>query len=623
MNVIYNDIYMKIYGSKLNEEITDLSSGNTEVLLKLGTLPMYVPSLDKVMDVDLKTIVNAVNGALGDIASDYRFMYQYIKRSKPMYVLANPMDKNCFHKTMAVDGNGNLWMNVYFIYNNLDCDKNKIRGILFHELMHNFLNHLERSEKVMSVDDRESLYKISPTMFENEMLKQNLCQDYEVNCNMVADNVVSKDFWKELGGMFDEKYFGKMWEEIYYEHGDEILKDYFKFNGKKLPEEYFELVKAILDAMKVLRDPKSSDRDKDIAASKLKDTLSKLYGSKTKKEKMTIRKRLQLLQKTRIKEIGEIGQLLKNVIDDLEVSPRSMTPEDLEKFTTDVENLYDEMMENVSSIAEEFHNSEHVMRKDIKDCMEKLLNGVVTINENKELSKDEIDDISDEIIYAIDRLVADNIKKKEIEKERVEKEKEKEKRRKEEYEKAVEKAKERHILASYRARIDDLKTIHLHKRASGKTSNICEELINILDILLKESSIEKIGEKIKEIGFDKIKETIESLKESLFEDLMKLLKKKVLFDRDEDFLKDICDSFYNDSIDMFKSFEEGLSETEIGSKIKIAISSIRRIGKELHRQSKVRPSKEYKEAYDEEYNKLRKIYMELGEKGLKKELGIS
>ena len=215
MNSVYNDIYKKIYGDKLFESVIDSSAGNTEAILKQGTYPMYVDALGKVVDVDLKVIVNAVNSALGNLASEYDFMYKYIKWSRPMYVLGDPSDKRVIHKTMAVDNKGNLWMNVHFIYNNLDCDKDKIFGILFHELMHNFLNHIERAKDVKSAEDMESLYRISPKLFSNEHLKQNICMDYEVNCNMVADGVVSKDFWKEFGGCFDEKYFGKIvrvWE---------------------------------------------------------------------------------------------------------------------------------------------------------------------------------------------------------------------------------------------------------------------------------------------------------------------------------------------------------------------------------------------------------------------------
>ena len=397
MNSVYNDIYKKIYGDKLFESVIDSSAGNTEVILKQGTYPMYVDTLGKVVDVDLKVIVNAVNSALGNLASEYDFMYKYIKWSRPMYVLGNPSDKRVIHKTMAVDNKRNLWMSVHFVYNNLDCDKDKIFGILFHELMHNFLNHIERAKDVKSAEDMESLYRISPKLFSNEHLKQNICMDYEVNCNMVADGVVSKDFWKEFGGCFDEKYFGKMWEEIYRKDGDELTKKYLESGGTKLPKEYFEIVEAIFEAMKVLRNPKSTDKEKDIAKHKLEDLILKLFGDTTK-TKMTIRKRLQKLQATRIKEVGEIGPYLKSVIDDLEVSPRNMSEEDLSKFSKDVETLKGEMLKCVDEISDEFRCVPSVLEKDIKECMDTLLAGVTEINKTKDISAERVDDITDDEI---------------------------------------------------------------------------------------------------------------------------------------------------------------------------------------------------------------------------------
>ncbi len=630
MNSVYNDIYKKIYGNKLLESVIDSSAGNTEAILKQGTYPMYVNALGKVVDVDLKVIVNAVNSALGNLASEYDFMYRYIKWSRPMYVLGDPSDKRVMHKTMAVDDKGNLWMNVHFIYNELDCDKDKIFGILFHELMHNFLNHIERAKDVKSAEDMESLYKISPKLFSNEHLKQNICMDYEVNCNMVADGVVSKDFWKEFGGMFDEKYFGKMWEEIYSKDGDELLKKYLESGGTKLPKEYFEIVEAILEAMKVLRNPKSTDKEKDIAKHKLEDLILKLFGDTTK-TKMTIRKRLQKLQATRIKEVGEIGPYLKSVIDDLEVSPRNMSEEDLSKFSKDVETLKGEMLKCVDEISDEFRCVPSALEKDIKECMDTLLSGVTEINKTKDISPERVDDITDDVIYSIDKLLADNIKKKELAKKREELMREKEEERRKKMEDMVKKARERHILKSYLRRIEDLQEIHNHKtettsgliiRLSDESAKYCGEIIRMVEPLLENTTIEDTANAIKLTGLEKFKNAFDKLSSSLHKDLMRLKEDKVLFDRDKSYFDNICGRFNKDNYMLFKSFTEDNSETELISKVKIAISSIRRIGKELHRQQKVRPSEEYKKAYKDEYERLRKIYVELGEKGLRKELGL-
>ena len=143
------------------------------------------------------------------------------------------------------------------------------------------------------------LYSISKDMLKNEDLKQNLCADMEVNCNMVADGVVTSDFWKEMKGVFDEKYFGKQFETIYKTDGYELLKNYLKSGGVKISEEYLEALKAILEALRIFHNPDATEREKDIAASKLRDIIESLFGET--KTKMTIRKSLIKLQKLNLK----------------------------------------------------------------------------------------------------------------------------------------------------------------------------------------------------------------------------------------------------------------------------------------------------------------------------------
>lgn len=620
---MYNTIYGNIYGRRLNEsEVTDFSNGNTESIVRIGKYPIYVDSLKRVVDVDLKVIVNAVNDALADLSTEYEFMYEYIKWSRPQYVLANPGLKECTHKTMAVDEDGNLWMNVHFIYNNLDCDKKKIAGIIFHELMHNFLNHIERSKDVVSPEDRENLYRVSRTLGENEDLKQNLCMDYEVNCNMVADGIVPEDFWKDLKGMFDKKYFGKMWEEIYAEDGEQILSDYLADKGTTLPPEYFEMVKEILEAMKVLRDPKSTDRDKEIALNKLKDLLMKMFGDPSV-EKMSIRQRLQRLlkklQATRIKEVGEIGPYLKDVVDDLIVSPRNMESAEFDKFINDVKRLGKEMMEKSEEINDEFNTgSVEVLERDIEDFINTLINGSTRMNRKKSMDAVEMEEIADEIIYTIDRLLADNKKKKKLDEER--------KRRKEEMKKKrdelMEKLKKRHLLKSYTSKLDDLRIINKHERMSDETSFKIGTFEDMVKSLLDKPTIEETAEAIKSIGLPKFKEAIDAIPGLLYKDLLKLKKDEIIVEKEDEFLEMCCEKFGTDNYNIFKAYVDGMEETVIVSKIKIAISSIAKIGALLHTRKKVRPSKEYKFGYEDEYKKLRKIYKELGEKGLRRELGI-
>ena len=600
---------------RIFESITDKSAGNKISILKLGKIKMYVPALDKVMDVELKPIVRSVDMALGKIGSKYSFMYTYIQNSRPMFVLTDPNLKECIHKTMSVDNSGNLWLNVHFIYNDLDCNVDKIFGILFHELMHNFLDHLSRGQKILPKEERMRLYGISKDMLENEDLKQNLCADMEVNCNMVADGVVTSDFWKEMKGVFDEKYFGKQFEEIYKTDGDELLKKYLKSGGVKISEEYLEALKAILEALRIFHDPDATEREKDISASKLRDIIESLFGET--KTKMTIRKSLIKLQKLNLKEIGEIGPYLKKVIDDLEVSPVNMTEDDLSTFINDVSILKEEMKNCASEIGDMFDLDKDEFLKDNEECWTFLSDGVSRLSKEKELPDEERDEITEKIIFLISKLISNNLMKDKLKEEFKKRMKEIEEKRKKKMEKEIEKKEKKHILYNYLLRVEDMAAIYYHERLDMESFKLCSEYADIIKPLLHKD-IHDINEDDLSLAYDVIK----GLKKSFYENLKILKEKGILIDRDDSFFVDLVDRFYNDTKYMLDFLIGDHTETEIVSVVKTALSSLRRIGREFHRQAKVRPSEEYKEAFDSEWKRLVKIFNELGEKGLRRELGL-
>lgn len=608
-------MYYYNFSHRLNESLS--YGGNTKAVLSIGKIPMYIPKLDVIMDVELKPIVDCVEQALGEIMRRYEFMFEFIRYNRRMYVLTEPNRKECIHKTMAVDNKGNLWLNVFFIYRDLNNDVNRVFGILFHELMHNFLNHIDRGKKVFSMKDRMDLYKINPQMLSDVNMKMNLCMDLEVNLNMVADGVVSRDFWKEMHGMYDEKYAGKRWEEIYDSDGDSLLKDFKMASTSPIDEAYYEAFKAITKALKVLNDKYSSEADKERAAAELQDAIEKLLGViRDSRNKMTIRNRLKKLQKTRIKEIGNIGIYLRDLIDDLVVSPKNMKSDELEKCLDDIKKLKDEMKSNVSEIAETFTCDEDDLSDDIDKCMDSLSDGIVKLN-NPKISDIDAKEIESDIIFNIDRLLADDVKKKEIEEARKKKKEELKKKRDKKIAEEIEKKKKTHILYKYRNVIKSLQVIHDHERASEETAENCQNIIDMVEPLLDKPVDDIIASDI-----DGYKTYFENLKTSLYSDLMELKKSGIII-REDSYLKRITDEFYDFNIELFDNLSDGkLSPTELVGLIQNAIDSIRLIGKNLHTKVKYKASDEFKTAYKEEYNRLRKIYDELGEKALRKELGL-
>lgn len=608
-------MYYYNFSHRLNESLS--YGGNTKAVLSIGKIPMYIPKLDVIMDVELKPIVDCVEQALGEIMRRYEFMFEFIRYNRRMYVLTEPNRKECIHKTMAVDNKGNLWLNVFFIYRDLNNDVNRVFGILFHELMHNFLNHIDRGKKVFSMKDRMDLYKINPQMLSDVNMKMNLCMDLEVNLNMVADGVVSRDFWKEMHGMYDEKYAGKRWEEIYDSDGDSLLKSFKMASTSPVDEAYYEAFKAITKALKVLNDKYSSEADKERAAAELQDAIEKLLGViRDSRNKMTIRNRLKKLQKTRIKEIGNIGIYLRDLIDDLVVSPKNMKSDELEKCLDDIKKLKDEMKSNVSEIAETFTCDEDDLSDDIDKCMDSLSDGIVKLN-NPKISDIDAKEIESDIIFNIDRLLADDVKKKEIEEARKKKKEELKKKRDKKIAEEIEKKKKTHILYKYRNVIKSLQVIHDHERASEETAENCQNIIDMVEPLLDKPVDDIIASDI-----DGYKTYFENLKTSLYSDLMELKKSGIII-REDSYLKRITDEFYDFNIELFDNLSDGkLSPTELVGLIQNAIDSIRLIGKNLHTKVKYKASDEFKTAYKEEYNRLRKIYDELGEKALRKELGL-
>ena len=118
---------------------------------------------------------------------------------------------------MCVDNFNNLWINMNFVYNQCAMNKDRVFGILFHEMFHIFLEHLLRFNVMFPKETRSAM---NPELFRISNEKANIAMDYEINASMVADDIVSEDFWKILGGLYKKEYTGKTWEEIYTKFGD-------------------------------------------------------------------------------------------------------------------------------------------------------------------------------------------------------------------------------------------------------------------------------------------------------------------------------------------------------------------------------------------------------------------
>ena len=200
--------------------------GNADEIYKLGEINIMDIKRKKIVKVKTGDIIRVVNDAMFYMQKKHDYLNLFIKTCKLMYI---PILDSEICDTMCVDDRHNLWINLHFVYNTCDMNREKVFGILFHELFHIFLQHIlrfnkmfpESSRKIMSNKDLKTLNKIT-----------NIAMDYEINASMVADGIVSKDFWKTMNGLYKKEYTGN--ERYNITIGNKVLRSnkYNKFDKK-------------------------------------------------------------------------------------------------------------------------------------------------------------------------------------------------------------------------------------------------------------------------------------------------------------------------------------------------------------------------------------------------------
>ena len=125
--------------------------------------------------------------------------------------------------TMGVDGMGNMFINVNFLYNQCKMNVNKIFPILYHEVLHIQLSHFSRWKKFM--EKTGEVYSSTA----------NIIEDYEVNGVLVVKKVVDENFWEEMNGQYKKELLYERWENYYFKEKTEI--DAKNAAQKKLQEE--------------------------------------------------------------------------------------------------------------------------------------------------------------------------------------------------------------------------------------------------------------------------------------------------------------------------------------------------------------------------------------------------
>ena len=575
---------------EINESAKYGHEGNAEEIYDLGEINVIDVKKNSIIKVNTADIIKVVNDAMFYMQKKYPYLHLFLNACKVMYIPTYP-SKMC--DTMCVDNFNNLWINMNFVYNECSMNKDRVFGILFHEMFHIFLEHLIRFNTMFPKETKDLM---SPDIWKTANRKANLAMDYEINASMVADGIVSEDFWKTMGGLYKKEYTGKTWEEIYKNYGDKEYKEWLDANGERISEVEMKILEAIEKAAKVLKDPTATDADKAKANKELQKTIDKLLGRDRDADIQDI---LEEMKDTQLGDIGEIGDKMQDVIEDLYKSPSKMSESQFNDLMEDIDQMADEMAKNASKIADTFKKTEDDVLKDIEN-MRKTMKDSITQMKEKKMSKEDKKDIADKIKDSLEDIISSDIDKKRSSEKRKERDEKKAKDKKDAFKAA-------HPL---RKLINVFKNLmHLgedpYDLVCKKSYDIMENIVDILDALTEVNLSE-----ITEDDVEDLKLFLSQLKDSLFTDLKELLDNKTILHKTEDDLHRVLDGVFEvvEKAIFVHLLNPDLDDNAKTSVLKTAASKLRIIGKILKTQKAWRASDEFKEGYREMRDELISLF---------------
>ena len=575
----------------INEAAKYGHEGNAEEIYDLGEIDIITDiktgKTDRVKTAD---IIKVVNDAMFYMQKKYPYLHVFINACKVMYM---PIWPSKIVPTMCVDENNNLWINMRYVYVDCAMNKDRVFGILFHEMFHIFLEHLLRFSKMFPNEVKSSM---SAGVWKTAQEKANFAMDYEINASMVADGIVSEDFWNIMNGLYKKEYTGKTWEEIYTKHVDKDYREWLEQNGERISEAEMKILEAIEKAAKVLKDPTATDEDKAKARKELQKTIDKILGRDREDDIQDI---LEEMKNTQLGEIGEIGEKMQDVIDDLYKEPSKMSDEQFNELMEDIEKMAKEMAKNTSKIADTFKKSQEDTFKDIKK-MRDALKDAMSKMKDKKMSKEEKQDIIDDIKDSLEDIISSDVDKKRNAETRKERDERKAKEKKEKFKAA-------HPL---RKLINVFKNLmHLgedpYDLVCKKSYDIMENIVDILDALTEVNISEITADDVEDL-----KLFLSQLKDSLFTDLKELLDNKTILHKTEDDLHRLLDGVFEvvEKALFEHLLNKDLDDSAKTSVLKMAAEKLRIIGKVLKTQKAWRASDEFKEGYKETRDELMSLF---------------
>ena len=574
----------------INESAKYGHEGNAEEIYNLGEINIVDIKKKSIIKVNAGDIIKVVNDAMFYMQKKYPYLYLFVNACKVMYI---PVFPSQMCDSMCVDNFNNLWINMNFVYNECEMNKDRVFGILFHEMFHIFLEHIIRFNAMFPKETRSAM---NPELFKMSNEKANLAMDYEINASMVADDIVSEDFFKIMGGLYKKEYTGKTWEEIYTKFGDKEYREWKEANGERISEEEMKILEAIEKAAKVLKDPSATEEDKAKARRELQKTIDKILGRDRDDDIQDI---LEEMKDTQLGEIGNIGEKMQDVIDDLYKSPDKMSEDQFNDLMEDIERMAKEMAKNTSKIADTFKKTQEDAFRDIKKMRDTLKDAVSQMRDKK-MTKDEKKDIAEKIKDSLEDIISSETEKKKNAEKRKDRDEKKAKDRKDAF-------KATHPL---RKIINVFKNLmHLgedpYDLVCKKSYDIMENIVDILDALTEVNLSE-----ITENDVEDLKLFLSQLKDSLFTDLKALLDNETILHKTEEDLHRLLDGVFEvvEKALFVHLLNTDLDDSAKTSVLKMAAEKLRIIGKVLKTQKAWRASDEFKEGFREKRNELMSLF---------------
>lgn len=141
--------------------------------------------------VERSEILKSIHNALKWISDQFITFYEFVEDFTIIYVLDNP---KC--PTMYVDNKMQLVINARFVYENLKNDQKYIRAVLMHEMLHVFLDHIDRGINYNTAHGLDSYNK-------SVQHDNNLAADAEVNKMLTSLGLLKKEeLVNEIKGVF-------------------------------------------------------------------------------------------------------------------------------------------------------------------------------------------------------------------------------------------------------------------------------------------------------------------------------------------------------------------------------------------------------------------------------------